>query len=370
MLGTWGSAAGLVSCGWTVNQLQRSGWTRVDSHRVIFWAYAVTGLAKCILSIMLSHECDCPLESVPLSEDERLPQPTHTTSLISQSHPEIPALDYGTVRATLAPGVRDPLLERDYSRISRRSDSSIDIGYQSASPAAPQNVDTISAPEQIRKTSPSQWDRFTPKSRQLLLKICLVLAFDNLGSGIIPESWQVVYFSRRFSIGEGPLGSLFFTSRLVSSFSNLISIPLARWLGLIPTIVFGNFSAAICLATIPFGPSIGVAAAFLIARACFLDIDGAPRQAFLAAAFSPTERTAAFGVINLVRTLCQSIGPSITGSLAGASRLWMCFALAGCLKVTYDVLLFLTFSGYRTQEEIKQSRYEDAKSAEWTNDSV
>ena len=80
-------------------------------------------------------------------------------------------------------------------------------------------------------------------------------------------------------------------------------------------------------------------------------MDQAPRQAFLAAAVLPGERTAVMGIVNVVKTLSQSLGPLITGALAGRGKFWIAFVVAGALKLGYDLLMLGLFLGYRTQEE-------------------
>lgn len=54
------------------------------------------------------------------------------------------------------------------------------------------------------------------------------------------------------------------------------------------------------------------------------------------------------GVVNILKTLSQSSGPSVTGVLAGNNHFWVAFVAAGSLKAAYDLLL-LTFFGGRVQ---------------------
>jgi MFS family permease len=77
-------------------------------------------------------------------------------------------------------------------------------------------------------------------------------------------------------------------------------------------------------------------------------MDQAPRSAFLSLIVLPEERTAVMGVVNILKTLAQSAGPSLTGILAGHDHFWVAFVVAGSLKAAYDVML-LTFFGGRVQ---------------------
>lgn len=96
-------------------------------------------------------------------------------------------------------------------------------------------------------------------------------------------------------------------------------------------------------------------------------MDQAPRQAFIAAAVLPSERTAVMGTVNVVKTLSQSIGPVVTGVLAERHLFWISFLLAGGLKLAYDFLMLAMFLGYRTVEERAEQALETSSDAEEDN---
>ena len=89
-------------------------------------------------------------------------------------------------------------------------------------------------------------------------------------------------------------------------------------------------------------------------------MDVAPRSAFLAAVVLPHERTAVMGIINVVKTLSQSVGPGITGVLAGKGAFWVAFVVAGSLKGAYDLGMLAVFAGHKTHDE----RAEDERISE------
>ena len=99
--------------------------------------------------------------------------------------------------------------------------------------------------------------------------------------------------------------------------------------------------------------------ALLIFRASTNSMDQAPRQAFLAAAVMPEERTTVMGIVNVVKTLSQSVGPVVTGALAGSGKFWIAFVIAGGVKLSYDVLTLGMFLHYRTREERDEQRVDD-----------
>ena len=58
------------------------------------------------------------------------------------------------------------------------------------------------------------------------------------------------------------------------------------------------------------------------------------------------------GIVNIVKTSSQSIGPVITGLLAEAHIFWIAFLVAGGLKVLYDLGIFAAFVNHMTREEM------------------
>jgi hypothetical protein len=74
-------------------------------------------------------------------------------------------------------------------------------------------------------------------------------------------------------------------------------------------------------------------------------MDQAPRSAFLSLIVLPEERTAVMGIVNILKTLAQSSGPTLTGILAGRGHFWVAFVVAGSLKAAYDLMLLAFFGG-------------------------
>lgn len=55
LLGTAGTAFGIMTCGWVSHHLSKDlQWEVVDAHRLVFVAYAVLGLFKLVLALLLS----------------------------------------------------------------------------------------------------------------------------------------------------------------------------------------------------------------------------------------------------------------------------------------------------------------------------
>jgi MFS family permease len=174
------------------------------------------------------------------------------------------------------------------------------------------------------------------------------------------RSWITFFFKEKFKIQEGELGSIFFVSSFISALSMLVASSLAKRLGNITVMVFTHLPSSIFLALIPVPSSLSGASAFLLLRSSTQSMDTVPRTAFLAAVVRPNERTAIMGLINVVKTSAQTLGPSITGILAHRSLFWVAFVIAGTLKATYDLGMLAVFTGHKTADE----RDEEARLAE------
>jgi predicted MFS family arabinose efflux permease len=321
LFGTAGTAGGTMLCGWTTQSLQvHLGWTPLESYRVVFWAYAFIGLVKFGLSLSLSPAAEQGSRKTPVVK------PATTTNN-----------DNGETR---------PLLADQHSG-SPTTPTSLPEDHSPAAKKTPSSF-----PTKLTSLLPT----LTPESLTLVLKLCPLFALDSIASGLTPASWLTYWLYHKFGLAEGSLGTLFFSINILSSASNLVASSIARRIGLIKTMVLTHIPASVALTLLPFPSSVGVVIALLIFRACTNSMDQAPRQAFLAAAVLPEERTAVMGLVNVVKTLSQSLGPVVTGTLAGRGRFWVAFVVAGALKLGYDVLMLGMFLGYRTQEERAEGR--------------
>ncbi|KAF1984028.1 MFS general substrate transporter [Aulographum hederae CBS 113979] len=289
LLGTAGSAFGLIVCGWVSHTLQsKHRWHEVRTYRTLFFAYAALGSIKFILACMLSKKCE--------AERENLPPGPETAPLLSGN----------------------------------------------------------SLVAQHTKNRKSIFPTISSESRAIFSKLSILFALDSFASGLAPLSWITSFFHRKFHLQEGYLGSLFFTSSIIAALSMLVAASLARRIGNIKTMVFTHLPSSIFLSLMAIPNSLPLAMTFLILRACTQSMDTAPRTAFLAAMVLPNERTAVMGAINVIKTSAQSLGPLITGILAGENRFWVAFVTAGVLKVTYDLGMLAVFVRHESREETQE----------------
>jgi MFS family permease len=281
VFGTLGGAGGFLAGGWITQDLQTAGWSEAASFRFIFWLYAAAGLIKSALTSLLSAKCEV------------------------QPVPERPS---GQAQ-------------------SEEAESFLPNTSQAAAPPK----------------KPSSISNISPKSRKTLLKLCSLFFFDSLASGMCPNSLIAFFLSRKFNLPEGQLGSIIASAQFVSSIGNLFASAIAKRIGFVKTMVFTHLPSAIFLSLMPLPTSLWLTITLLVSRASLSAMDQAPRSAFLSAVVLPDERTAVMGIVNTVKTMSQSSGPFLTGSLAESGRFWIAFVFAGALKAAYDIGLLTLF---------------------------
>ncbi|KAF4978266.1 hypothetical protein FZEAL_5323 [Fusarium zealandicum] len=308
LFGTAGAALGTLTSGWTVHLLQNvASWSEKGAYRAVFLVYAALGVVKLCLIFLL-------------------------TESVEPQHP--------------GPGYHEVNIEMQDEDEGLLSDAS-DADAENQPPVA--------------KSKPTFWQRaralfpyISPLSRSILYRLLLLFGLDSFASGMASPSWLTYFFTTIHSLKPGFLGTLFLVTNLLATISNLAALPLARRLGPLKTMVFTHLPSAIFLAMIPLpsanGSGTWFAMAFLALRACTQSMDQAPRQAFLAAAVLPSERTAILGVVNTMKTLAQAGGIGSAGFFAGKGLWIVVLTGAGAMKAGYDLLMLWMFLGLKDRD--------------------
>ncbi|HZY02786.1 MAG TPA: MFS transporter, partial [Anaeromyxobacteraceae bacterium] len=107
----------------------------------------------------------------------------------------------------------------------------------------------------------------------------------------------------------------------------------------------------VLLILVPLMPTLPLAVAVLLARFCISQMDVPTRQSYTMAVVDPAERSAAAGVTGMARTVGASLAPLFAGPLYASALSGAPFAIAGGLKILYDLLLWRGFRGLRPPEE-------------------
>jgi predicted MFS family arabinose efflux permease len=193
--------------------------------------------------------------------------------------------------------------------------------------------------------------RLSPASRRVVWRLAALFGLDSVAGGFLTTALLALFFEQRFGAGIGTLGALFFAARVANAASHLAAAWLARRFGLLPTMVFTHIPSSVLLATVPFAPSFGVAAALFLVREGLVEMDVPTRQSYVMAIVRPEERTVASGITHLVRMGGWAVAPFVAGPLMAAVSPAVPLLVGAAMKVVYDVLLWIGFRRTRPPEE-------------------
>lgn len=309
VVGTLGSAVGLAGGGWVVEGLKARGWAELEAFRVVFWVYAGVGVVKAVVTGLLSERCE-----VARGRGEG-------GGGGSRGYQPLGARGSGPVVA-----------------VEDEDDGDDDENRPSHQPAS---NPTPAAPSTSRPKM--GFAQLSSKTRWTLFRLCALFAVDSLASGMVPYSLINFYMDRKFHMPKSTLGDIMSVVWIMSSIGNIFASAISKRIGLVRTMVFTHLPSAVFLALLPAPRAVWLTVALLVGRGTLASMDQAPRSAFLSKVVAAEERTAVMGIVNVVKTLSQSGGPTVTGILAGEGRFWIAFVVAGTMKASYDLGLMTFF---------------------------
>ncbi|KAI9813615.1 MAG: para-aminobenzoate synthase, (PABA) [Pycnora praestabilis] len=308
--GTSGIACGTLASGWSVEKLKNeAGWDDARTYRSIFWMYTLLGCIKFGLTMLLSERCEVQHMSKKAVESEEL-------------------------EAMLANGDEEESEEQREQRIKKAKHQ--------------QQVKSIAEKK-------GRLARISKQSRITLLRLCMLFAVDSLASGLVPFSLVSYFLESKFHTPEGYLGTIMSIAWFISALSNVFASSISKRIGLVKTMVTTHLPSAIFLLLTPLPPTLAPTILLIFLRSSLSSMDQGPRTVFLSTVVLPSERTAVMGIVNTVKTSAQSVGPLVTGVLAGRGvglgGFGGAFLVAGVLKGSYDLGMLVMFLGAKPREE-------------------
>jgi len=188
-------------------------------------------------------------------------------------------------------------------------------------------------------------------SKAVVVRLAALFSIDAFAGGFAVQSLLALWLFERFDLSLAMAGSFFFAAGLLAA----VSYPAAAWLagriGLLNTMVFTHIPSSLCLIGAAFAPHVGIALAFLLARAALSQMDVPTRSSYVMAMVTPAERAAAASVTSVPRGLAAAASPAIAGAwIAAGDAAWPLIA-CGVLKIAYDLLLLWTFRKVRLPED-------------------
>ena len=208
-----------------------------------------------------------------------------------------------------------------------------------------------SAVEATTSGQPTQGITWPRQSKAIVFKLSALGGMDSFGGGFMLQTFLAYWFTVRFDLSLESLAGVFFAANLLSSFSSILAVHIARRIGLINTMVFTHIPANLLVLGVAFSPVAWLAIVFLLLRECFSQMDVPTRQSYTMAVVPPEERTAAAGMTTLGRQGGQMMAPYIAGQLVASSFLSAPLVIGSTIKVAYDLLVYAQFRNIKPPEE-------------------
>lgn len=310
-MSTLGSALGTVTAGRAVQWFHEGrGWALLDAYHVCFWLYAIMGGVTMLSSWLLSDKCELQQESRPSVDTEME-------------------------------------MEEEGEAFLGESDDS-----------------------NAKKTTPrkSTFAQISRQTRSVMYALWFLLMVDSLADGMVSMSLTTYYMDRKFSVSKSALGDIVSVGYFLAFLSTIFAGPLSRRIGLVNTMVFTHIPSSAAVLVFPYPRSVAATFALLLVRLGLNNMDQPPRTALIAAVVKPEERTAVMGITSTLRTVASTVGPTVTGFLAGDDRFWIAFVVAGALRLAYDLGLFAMFINVELQHRHKPGPPQDAEGQDRSND--
>lgn len=189
------------------------------------------------------------------------------------------------------------------------------------------------------------------RSRRTVAGLSALFGVDAFAGGLISQSLVAYWFHLQYALDTAALGSIFFAANLLSGFSFLAAAPLAARIGLINTMVLTHLPSNVMLVLVPFMPTPELAVGLFVARHALSQMDVPTRQSYTMAVVDPDERSAAAGLTTVARSIATTGSPALFGQAIQAAAYGLPLVLAGCLKIAYDLTLWVSFRRVRPPEE-------------------
>lgn len=189
-----------------------------------------------------------------------------------------------------------------------------------------------------------------PSKRRVYL-LAALFSIDSFGGGLVVQSMVALWLYQRFDLSLAQAGTIFFWTGVLSAFSFLVAVRIAKRIGLVNTMVFTHLPSSVCLIAIPFVPDLAWAMALLFVRAALSQMDVPTRSSYVMAIVTPAERPAAASVTSVPRSLAAAASPFLAGWMLTVSPFGWPLVAAGVVKIAYDLMLLGFFARVRPPEE-------------------
>ncbi len=188
-------------------------------------------------------------------------------------------------------------------------------------------------------------------SRGVVIRLAALFSVDAFAGGLIVNSLMSLWLLERFGFSLAQAGLFFFWTGLLGALSQLAAPRVAQRIGLLNTMVFTHIPANVCLVVAALTPQLPIVLVLLAVRSLLSQMDVPTRTAFVMAAVTPAERSAAASFTAVPRSLAGALSPSLAGALFAAGWISLPLVACGLLKIGYDLTLWRAMRRQRLDSE-------------------
>jgi MFS family permease len=188
------------------------------------------------------------------------------------------------------------------------------------------------------------------ESWRLIARFMVTSSIQGLAVGMLGP-FVVYWFYRRYGVGAGTLGTLFFFINLTAALPYLMAGRLARRLGAVSAVVWTRSISVVLLFVLAVMPTFGLAAVVFAVRTIFNTLGLPVRQSYLMGVVRPDERASAAGLANFPVNATGSISPYFAGLMMQHIALSLPLEIAAVLMGLNTTLYYFFFRNIRPPEE-------------------
>lgn len=180
-----------------------------------------------------------------------------------------------------------------------------------------------------------------------IVVLCVLFATDALAGAFVAQSFLSLYYEEKYNKNFDELGMYLFVCNIVGGISGVLSSKLVNRIGAMATMIYTHLPSNIFLILIALTNNPTLSITLLFCRFCISQMDVPARQTFVTLVVSPSERSAANGITNIVRSVGLSIGLGLNGFFIQNNPNDFAFSypfiVAGTIKIIYDITLGVLF---------------------------
>jgi len=191
-------------------------------------------------------------------------------------------------------------------------------------------------------------------SRGIVYKLAALFSLDAFAGGFTAQSLLALWLFEKFHLSIAAASVFFFCSSILGALSYPVAARLARYIGLVNTMVFTHIPSSILLIVAAFASDLKLVLGLLLVRAALSQMDVPARGSYVMAVVTPPERAAAASVTTVPRSLASAISPSLAGFLLASPFTGLPLVVCGTLKIVYDAALLYSFRHIKAPEEVRQ----------------